>query len=101
MSLSNTINTLLNGRIVRVGHLVEFDFDTPQRLWNGSRKITTNDGYEWFGLRKLSSIEGLGESSDNMQASELKISVTGVDSELLRTAISEDRASYVGKLIKV
>lgn len=101
MALSATISALLAGRTVRCAHLVEICFVTQaRRLWNGSYKITTSDGHDWFGLRKLGSIEGL-ESDGDLQAAELKFSISGVDSRLLQMAVTEDRTEYIGRHVKV
>lgn len=99
--LSAAIQEMLNGRIVRVGHLVELQFDTtsniaPVYLWNGSRTINVG-GNDYVGRRELLSIDGLEEEGDNLQASELRISVSGVEPGLLQAAVSEDRGSYVGR----
>jgi hypothetical protein len=101
VALSETISALLDGRTVRCAHLVELCFTTQaRRLWNGSYKITTVDGHDWFGLRKLGSIEGL-ENEGDFQAQELKFTISGVDSRLLALAISEDRSEYIGRHVKV
>lgn len=100
MALSETIQALLEGRTVRVAHLVEFCFDgQARRLWNGSYKITTG-GHDWFGIRKLGSIEGLEHDGD-LQSAELKFSVSGVDSRLLAMAVSENPEGYIGEIVKV
>lgn len=98
--LSNAINNMLNGRIVRVGHLVEFQFSQPKYVWNGDRQLEAG-GKTWEAFRRLGSIEGLEEEADNLQSTELKFVLSGVDSALLRTAVSEDRSTYVGKLVIV
>lgn len=101
MSLSATIQTLLEGRTVRVAHLVEFCFRSQaRRLWNGSYMIHTG-GHDWFGLSKLGAgIEGL-EDDGGLQANEMRFSISGVDSRLLSVAVSEDRADYIGAHVKV
>jgi len=101
--LSATIQQMLNGGLVRAGHLVELQFETassisPVYLWNGFRTITV-DGNDYVGLRKLVSIDGLEEEGDNLQASEVRIAVSGVGAALLDAAIAENRASYIGKLL--
>ena len=97
--LSTAIQNMLNGRIVRVGHLVEFQFDSPKYLWNGSRTIITSDGKVWVGLGQLGSIDGLEEEDDNLQASDVRFSLSGVDDALLQAAVAEDRSTYVGRLV--
>lgn len=100
MSLSSTIQTLLEGRTVRCAHLVEFCFaGQARRLWNGNYKITAG-GHDWFGIRKLGSIEGLDDDGA-LQSSELKFTVSGVDTRLLAMAVSENRAGYIGEIAKV
>lgn len=100
MSLSATIQTLLEGRTVRVAHLVEFCFRSQaRRLWNGSYQLRAG-GHDWFGLSKLGSIEGI-EDDGGLQAQEMKFSISGVDSRLLAVAVSEDRADYIGAHVKV
>lgn len=98
---SQTIHDILDGRVVRVGHLVEFWFGSPQRLWNGFRNIKTSDDKVWYGIGGLGSISGLEDEHDNLQSTEMRLVVSGVDSALLQTAISEDRSLYVGKLVIV
>ncbi len=98
-TFSDAIQTILNGRMVRVGHSVEFQFDSPQYLWNGARQITTSDGKIWTAARHLCSIDGLDEEDDNLQASEITMTISGVDDSLLQTAVAEDRATYIGSLI--
>lgn len=101
MALSATISALLEQRTVRCAHLVEICFVTQaRRLWNGNYKITTSDGHDWFGIRKLGSIEGL-ENDGDFQASELKFSISGVDTRLLQMAVSEDKAEYIGRHVRV
>jgi len=100
--LSAAIQEMLNGRLVRVGHLVELQFETtsniaPVYLWNGLRTINVG-GNDYVGLRELGSIDGLEEEGDNLQATELRLSVSGVDPGLLNAAIAEDRGSFIGKL---
>lgn len=97
--LSNAIQTMLNGRMLRVGHLVEFQLDDPLRFWDGFRMLDTLDGREWSALKYLVSIDGLEEENDNLQASEITMSLSGVNSDLLQLAVAEDRASYIGRLI--
>lgn len=100
MSLPTVIQTLLEGRTVRVAHLVEFGFCTQvRRLWNGSYTLTTG-GHEWFGLRKLGSIDGLDDEGV-MQASQLKFTVSGVDARFLSLAIGEDKSEYIGRMVFV
>lgn len=99
--VSSVIQTLLAGRTVRVAHLVEFEFCTQvRRLWNGHYILTTSDSKEWFPLRKLGKIEGLDSNSD-LSASEMRFSVSGVDSRFLQIAITEDRSEYVNQLVRV
>jgi len=93
------IQNMLNGRTVRVAHMVELLLDSPKRMWNGFRDVTTSDGKTWNGLGGLGSITGLEEDDTNMQSTELRLTVSGVDAALLQTAIAEDRALYIGKLI--
>lgn len=100
MSLPTVIQTLLEGRTVRVAHLVEFGFCTQvRRLWNGSYTLTTG-GHEWFGIRKLGSIDGLDDEGV-LQASQLKFTVSGVDARFLSLAIAEDRSEYIGRMVFV
>jgi len=101
--LAAAIQEMFNGRIVRVGHLVEFQFDetsdmAPLYLWNGSRTIEV-DGNDYVGLRELGSIDGLEEEDDNLQASEVQFSLSGVDDAILQTAVAADRGLYVGRLV--
>jgi len=104
MSLSNVIQTQLEGRIVRVAHLVEFSFKTQyRRVWNGSYPLTTPDGKRWFGIRKLGSIEGLDDDG-NLTANAMKFSLSGVDARflgLVKLALAESKAEYVGRLVRV
>lgn len=100
MSLPAVIQTLLEGRTVRVAHLVEFGFCTQmRRLWNGHYTLTAG-GHEWFGIRKLGSIEGLDDEG-LLQASQMKFTVSGVDARFLSLAIGEDKSEYIGKMVKV
>jgi hypothetical protein len=101
MALSATISALLAGRTVRCAHLVELCFATQaRRIWNGSYKITTSDGHDWFGLNKLLGIEGLEHDGDG-QSSELRVTVSGADARFLALAISADESEYMGRHIKI
>lgn len=100
MELIETEQTLLNGRMVRVGHLVELRLGSPAYYWDGFRNITAG-GKRWIAVGRLGAIEGLEEEDDNLQSTELRVTLSGVDSTVLQTAISEDRALYVGKLMIV
>lgn len=96
----NTIRAILKGRTVRMAHLAEFMFrDAPAYVWNGVRTITTG-GHDWIGFGKLGSITGIDETSSET-ASTIKASLSGVDSAVLAVAASEDRADYVGFLLRV
>lgn len=100
----NTIRARLQGRTVRLAHLVSFDFDAlsgfePAYLWNGSRAFISG-GHTWNGLRGLGKIDGLEESLA-LQATTITATLTGVDSNLLAVAVSEDRAHYVGRMLRV
>jgi hypothetical protein len=91
---------MLNGRRVRAAYLVELQFDQPRYLWNGFRTLEAG-GRQWFGLRKLGSIEGLDEQEDGLQSTELRLAISGGDAAFLQLAISEERSTYVGKLVIV
>ncbi len=103
MSLPSVIQTVLEGRTVRCAHLVEFLFKTQtRRLWNGSYKLVAN-GHDWFGIRKLGTIEGLDDPG-NLQAGDMRFTVSGVDPRFMaipQLAFSEARREYVGRLVKV
>lgn len=101
MDLEAAVQTMLNGRIVRVAHAVEFQFDSPVYLWNGFRNVTTPDGKTWTAIGGLGSIDGMDEDDSNMQSTELRLTLSGADPSLLQTAVSEDREGYVGKLVFV
>ncbi len=104
MSLPTVIQAILQGRTVRVAHLVEFCFLTQsRRLWNGSFELVTSDDHHWFGLRKLGQIEGL-EEAGALESAEMRFSVSGVDSrflELFTLAAAESKAEYVNRHVKV
>lgn len=100
MPLTDAMNTMLNGNIVRAGILVEFGFDSPQYFWVGSRPITTSDGKTWQGIRQLVSISGFDEEDDNLQASDVKVEISGVDESVLQLAVAEDRSLYIGSLLR-
>jgi hypothetical protein len=57
-------------------------------------------GHDWFGLRKLGSIEGL-DSDGNGQAQKLEFTVSGVDARLFDIAKGADRTEYVGRYARV
>lgn len=96
--LSASIQEMLNGRLVRVGHLCEFRVDDPKYLWDGHRTLDTLDGKTWEAARQLGSIDGLEEEDDNLQSSEMKFTLSGVDAELLQSAVAVDRSLYIGRL---
>ena len=101
MALPETITALLAGRTVRCAHLVELCFATQaRRIWNGNYKITTSDGHDWFGDKKLIGIDGLDHDGEG-QSAELRIPVSGVDERFLNLAISSDKAEYIDKHVKV
>lgn len=93
------IDNLLNKRIVRCAHMVELQLSSPFYLWNGFRNVTTSDGKTWNGIGGLGSIEGMEEDDSNMQSTEVRLMLSGVDANFLQMAISEDRELYVGKLL--
>lgn len=100
----NTIRAMLKGRTVRMAHMVELDFDTtsgfaPAYLWNGSRDIVSG-GKTWVGMRQLGSITGLDETVNGV-ATEIKAGLSGVDAALMQLAVSENKAHYVGRLLRV
>jgi hypothetical protein len=97
VSLPTVIQTLLEGRTVRVAHLVEFGFCTQvRRLHNGNYTLTAG-GHEWFGLRKMGAIDGLDDEGP-LQASQKKFTVSAVDARFLATAIAEDRSEIIGRI---
>lgn len=101
MALPETIQALLAGRTVRCAHLVEICLVTQaRRIWNGNYKITTSDGHDWFGNKKLIAIEGLEHDGDG-QSSEIRVTVSGTDARFLALAISGDKSEYVGRHVKI
>ncbi len=101
MALTATISALLAGRTVRCAHLVELCFATQaRRISNLNYQITTSDGHDWFGNKKLVSIEGLEHDGEG-QSAELRVTVSGVDARFLALALSTDKAEYIGKHVKV
>lgn len=101
MALPAVIQARLRQRsYVPVAHLVELDFVTQaRRVSNLSHTITTG-GHSWFGIRKLGGIEGL-EGSGDLAAAQIRVTVSGVDSRFLATAISADRDEYIGRQANV
>src|SRR6185503_2492894 len=103
MALSSTIKACLAGKTVRAAHLVEFCFKTQaRRVWNGNYKLHAG-GHDWFGLRKLGTIEGFEQGND-LSAEQMRFTVSGVDARFLniiKTAIGEDKDEYVGRLAEV
>lgn len=100
-----TIRARLQGRTVRMTHLAKFDFDmlssgfAPMYLWNGYRDIESG-GQTWIGLRNLGALEGLEETQSNI-ASTIRASISGVNTEALQLAVSEERAHYIGRMLTV
>jgi hypothetical protein len=103
MSFPSVIQTALEGGAVRCAHLVEFLFKTQtRRLWNGSYKLSAN-GHDWFGIRKLGTIEGLDDPG-NLEAGDMRFTVSGVDPRMLaiiQLALTEHKEEYIDRLVQV
>ena len=77
---------LLAKSTVRIATLVEFQFATTSRFWNGNRPLTAG-GYEWAGLGGLGSIDGLMESR-SAESSQVRFTLSGTDAEINAVAVS-------------
>lgn len=103
MPYSEVIQARLDGRRVNVAVLVEFCFlSGPRRVWPGNYVLNAG-GHDWFGLNKLGAGMSIEDPGD-LEASEMKFFVSGVDSrflELFTIAASESREEYVGRHVRV
>lgn len=94
------IEAYAKGNSVNLPALAYFDFrDDPQAYWPGEY---TRDfgGVEFTGTRALVSIEGLADSSD-LSSSDMTITASGVDPDVMTVFKDEDRADYVNRLVGV
>ena len=75
---------------------VSVGFTTPLNLWTGYNTITI-DGTEYFPSGNLLSISPIDESAD-IRANGIKIGLSGLDSSIISSALTEDSQ---GKIVKV
>jgi len=75
---------------------VSVEFTTPIRLWTGYSNITV-DGNTYFGSGNLLSISPIDESAD-IRANGVKIALSGLDSGIISSALTEDSQ---GKIVKI
>jgi hypothetical protein len=88
---ANQTNALSASHISGIS-FVELDFSTPLYLCSLPYNFSWN-GITWIGAGSLGSISPVGENGD-LQAQGVQLSLTGVDSSLVSTALSE---AYQGK----
>lgn len=100
MGFPQAISAQLAGQVVRRATLVEFDFVTePVRVWDGSRKLITNDDREWKGAYGLGTIEGV-QQAINGAAPELVFTTSGVDATFMQKAKAE-AGEYVNRAVRI
>lgn len=86
MALSATIAAAVAGQVVRAALLARFDFVSgTERVWAGEYTLTTSDGYEWKGMGKFGSVDGLSARTD-LAADQLTFALSGVDADLVGIA---------------
>ncbi len=79
---SETVKAAMDGRGVGASLLVFMDFkDAPRRWWTGFGMLDAG-GYEWTGLGKFVSVDGLGWQVGTA-APEATFTVSGVDADIV------------------
>jgi hypothetical protein len=71
---------------VRIATLVELQFATVARYWNGNQNIVI-DGNTWYGTGHLGRIEGLLESRTT-NANQISLTLSGTDAQTNTIAMS-------------
>lgn len=85
------------GGVVRMSMLVEMNFRSEtRRIWPGPYDIES-DGRTWQGISRIIKMEGL-EQASTAEASEITLTLSGVDSDLMQIAAREDSGEYVQRL---
>lgn len=92
---TNQSAALAAGHVAGIS-FVQLDFATPVRLCSLPYTVNWN-GQSWIGAGSLGSISPVGENGD-LQAQGIQLSLTGVDSSLVSTALGE---AYQGKPCQV
>lgn len=92
MDFSQAVRAQLRGEIVRVSQLVEFYFLSGTiRLWRGDYDLTAG-GKTWTPTLGLGKISGMSQSYG--EATQMKLSLSGVDSTFASRAYGEKTEWY-------
>ena len=77
-------------RVKRVGLLCEIQYATPLRVWTGPQNIQWNS-HTWQGVGALGGISAI-EERVGIRSSHVDLTLNGVPSELIATALSDTEA---------
>tara|TARA_R100000655_G_scaffold40580_2_gene76305 strand:- start:7596 stop:8165 length:570 start_codon:yes stop_codon:yes gene_type:complete len=95
-SLGTNFNNQITSTDLKPFFAVDVDFPTPLRLWTGYSEITIS-GSTFTGSGNLLSLSQIDESAD-IRANGVKISLSGLDSSIISSALTEDAQ---GTLVKI
>ena len=87
---------LIDGEVVYPFFAVTLNFDEPIYMWTGSGSIT-HDSKTFLGVGDFLAISSIEEASD-MSARGARLELSGIPSELIYTALTEE---YQGKTCEV
>lgn len=95
--LTASVITQLQAASVEVGVLFEGEFASGWvRLWSGVGTLSW-DGKSWSGVGTLLGISGIDETNE-IRASGLTVSLSGVPSDLLSAALGDARSGKTGRV---
>ena len=95
-SLGTNFQNQIDSSALKPFFAVDVGFSTALRLWTGYSDITIG-GSTFTGSGNLLAISGVDESAD-IRANGVKITLTGLDSSIISSALTEDSQGTVVKI---
>jgi len=97
---AETVRAQLSGATVVACYLVEVAFTSrTMRLWTGAGRITAG-GHAWDGLGRFGGISGL-DAAINGKAPQTTFTLSGVDPEIMQSAMRDYHAEADGNTVRV
>ena len=95
-SIGTSFNNQITSSNLKPFFAVDVAFSTPLRLWTGYSEITIG-GNTFTGSGNLLALSPVDESAD-IRANGVKISLSGLDSSVISSALTEDAQGTVVKI---
>lgn len=95
-SIGTDFLSQLNGAEIQPFFAVSVGFSTPLNLWTGYNTINI-DGTTYVGSGDLLSVGAVDETAD-IRANGIKLTLSGLDSSIISSALTEDSQ---GKVVKI